>query len=138
MRFNDQENAPKSTHIVIPSFWVTTRPLTKEAHFGLTAFFAVMLAAFASCGSETPEGVQWQRSFGGAEDEWLSVAKQTSDGGFILGGSSKSGISGNKTSANYGDCDFWVIKLDSNGNKLWENSFGGRSDGVLKISRSSA
>ena len=48
--------------------------------------------------------------------------QQTSDGGYILGGASNSGPD------NHGNFDYWVIKLDANGNKLWEKSFGGTGD----------
>src|SRR3954454_17930610 len=74
-----------------------------------------------TCGSaaETPPLIQWQKSYGGNDDEWLQAMQKTSDGGFIVGGPSRSGVSGTKTTANFGDFDFWVLKLDSNGNKLW-------------------
>jgi hypothetical protein len=51
-----------------------------------------------------------------------------SDGGFLLGGGSSSGANGNKTSANFGGVDFWTVRLDANGNKLWDASFGGAND----------
>jgi hypothetical protein len=76
----------------------------------------------------------WEQSFGGANDERLSCVQQTSDGGYILGGYSKSGVSGNKTSTNhsyYDSYDYWVIKLDGGGNKVWENSFGGTDFEIL-------
>jgi|SRR6266850_924073 len=75
--------------------------------------------------AEVPPAIQWQRSFGGTNDDWLYVVERTPDGGFVLGGSSMSGVSGNKSSPGYGKTDFWLIKVDAFGNKLWENSFGG-------------
>jgi hypothetical protein len=35
----------------------------------------------------------------------------TSDGGFIIAGFSQSTASGNKTTANYGAEDYWIVKL---------------------------
>ena len=67
----------------------------------------------------------WDSTFGGARDDYLYALQQTADGGFILGGESWSSVSGNKTSSNYGGADFWVIRVDPNGNKLWEKSYGG-------------
>jgi len=68
----------------------------------------------------------WDKSFGGNHDEWLRSLQQTSDGGFILGGESYSATgTGNKTSPNYQGYDFWVVRLDADGNKLWDKSFGG-------------
>ncbi len=78
----------------------------------------------------------WARTFGGsAEDELTSLA-QTLDGGFILGGSSYSPADGNKTSpflGGLGDC--WVVRLDADGNKLWEHSYGGNGRDQLWVIR---
>ena len=80
---------------------------------------------------DTNCNVMWQRSFGGSSDDYLNSLQQTSDGGYILGGYSESKISGNKTSTNYGDFDYWIIKADASGNKIWEKSFGGSGDDCL-------
>lgn len=72
-----------------------------------------------------PPGIQWQRSFGGTNwDEALSV-RLTGDGGYVVGGSSTSPPGGNKISPSFGNFDYWVMRLDGAGNKLWEQSFGG-------------
>jgi len=68
---------------------------------------------------------EWDKSFGGTTDEILNDVQQTWDGGYILGGYSQSGINGNKTEANLGNHDYWIVKLDSTGNKLWERAYGG-------------
>jgi hypothetical protein len=49
----------------------------------------------------------------------------TTDGGYILGGSSESGITGDKTENTWGSRDYWIIKIDSLGNKQWEKDYGG-------------
>ncbi|HKS36447.1 MAG TPA: hypothetical protein VJW76_04600, partial [Verrucomicrobiae bacterium] len=67
----------------------------------------------------------WERAFGGNENENALSVKQTADGGFIVAGWSASGPSGNKTSPHLGWEDGWVIRLDAQGNKLWERTFGG-------------
>ena len=66
----------------------------------------------------------WDKTFGGASDDYLTGAKQTSDGGYILGGYSNSGASGDKTQPGWGAYDFWIIRIDSLGNKLWDKDFG--------------
>ena len=53
----------------------------------------------------------WDQSFGGPADDLPAALAVTTDGGVIIGGRSFSGIEGNKTSPNYGACDFWVVKL---------------------------
>jgi len=61
--------------------------------------------------------MQWDRTFGGSEDDWGYSVQQTSDGGYILFGGTWSG---------YGD--FWLIKTDAQGNKEWDRTFGGSED----------
>jgi hypothetical protein len=73
----------------------------------------------------------WERDFGGTNYESLFCLRKTADGGCIVGGISQSQISGNKTSPNYGNVDYWVVRIDGNGNKLWERSFGGLQRDVL-------
>lgn len=73
----------------------------------------------------------WDKSFGGSGYDVLWSLHQTTDGGFILSGSSASEPNGNKTSPFFGgvmDGDFWIVRLDSDGNKLWDKSFGGIKD----------
>jgi hypothetical protein len=73
-----------------------------------------------------PDGTKlWDRSFGGRQGDWLSSVQQTRDGGFILGGWSSSPVSGNKTAPYLGGNDFWMVRLDANGNHLWDRTFGG-------------
>ncbi|MBI5774163.1 MAG: immunoglobulin domain-containing protein, partial [Verrucomicrobia bacterium] len=68
---------------------------------------------------------EWERSYGGTGHDLLYSMQQTPDGGYILGGDSGSGADGNKSTAGFGSDDFWVVKLDSNGDKVWDKSYGG-------------
>lgn len=77
----------------------------------------------------------WERSFGGTNEDQLLSLRQTSDGGFILGGSSSSGTNATKSSSNWGASDFWVIRLDANGDKSWERTYGGTGEDVLTAIR---
>jgi len=43
----------------------------------------------------------------------------------LLAGGSRSSISGEKSEPNKGNYDYWIIKIDANGNKLWDKTFGG-------------
>jgi hypothetical protein len=52
-----------------------------------------------------------QESFGGTGGEQANAMTYTSDGGFIIAGFSQSTASGNKTTANYGAEDYWIVKL---------------------------
>ena len=70
--------------------------------------------------------ILWQKTYGGSNNDLANSIKQTTDGGYILAGLSNS-TNGDVT-ANYGDNDFWVLKIDSNGTKQWDKSFGGSSN----------
>ncbi len=75
--------------------------------------------------------MQWDKDFGGTNGDALFSIEQTPDGGYILGGSSISGISGDKTQNTWGGYDFWIIKIDSIGNKLWDRDYGGTGEDRL-------
>ena len=74
---------------------------------------------------------QWDSRFGGILGDKLSCFHPASDGGFILGGFSKSGVGGDKTTAAQGNWDYWLVKTDAAGNKIWDKTFGGTGDDEL-------
>ncbi len=73
----------------------------------------------------------WQNTIGGSDMDALSDVIQTNDGGYLIGGYSSSGISGDKTEANLGSDDYWILKLDELGNIIWQNTIGGTARDVL-------
>ncbi|MEM9679294.1 MAG: hypothetical protein AAF901_03140 [Bacteroidota bacterium] len=77
--------------------------------------------------------LQWQKTFGGTDDDRGSEIIQTLDGGFIVLGFSSSN-DGDVTN-NAGLQDFWLLKLDASGNMVWEKSFGyqGADSGISVI-----
>ena len=58
---------------------------------------------------------------------------QTTDEGYLLGGYSGSGISGDKTEACQGFADYWVIKLNSSGVIEWQNTIDGSGNDILLL-----
>ena len=90
-----------------------------QVHKGIFDYWVVKLDA---SGIKT-----WDKTIGGSADEELYSIKQTTDGGYILGGLSNSGISGDKSQASKGGGDYWIVKLDASGNKLWDKTIGGIS-----------
>ncbi|GAA4469203.1 hypothetical protein GCM10023189_55880 [Nibrella saemangeumensis] len=70
---------------------------------------------------------QWQKSFGGSGDDFLQTIVATPDGGYLLGGESNSIASGDKTENTRGLTDYWIIKIDAKGTKVWDKTFGGVS-----------
>ncbi|MEP7170844.1 MAG: T9SS C-terminal target domain-containing protein, partial [Bacteroidota bacterium] len=83
------------------------------------------------CFSQNPLVKQWDARFGGSATENLFTLQQTDDGGYILGGNSYSGISGDKTQASQGGSDYWVVKIDPLGALQWEKRFGGSDADAL-------
>lgn len=76
--------------------------------------------------------LEWQQSFGGDQDDYLMSASITQEGGFILGGTSASMQSGDKTEVNFGLHDFWILKINPKGDIEWQKSLGGLGDDTLK------
>lgn len=76
---------------------------------------------------------QWDRTIGGSGDDVLRTIQLTSDGGYILGGSSTSPIGGDKTESpiNPTSTDYWIVKLSSTGVKLWDKTIGGDNNDDL-------
>ena len=66
--------------------------------------------------------IQWQKTYGGSDDDRGADLIQTSDGGYTIIGKSKSNDL--DVSENAGFDDFWVSKLDSSGSLSWEYTFG--------------
>lgn len=67
--------------------------------------------------------LEWRRFFGGSNNDRAHGVVQANDGGFLLSGFSESDdfdISNTK-----GSYDFWMLKINSQGDLLWERSFGG-------------
>jgi len=69
--------------------------------------------------------IQFDKTIGGNGNDDLTAIQQTSDGGYILGGYSFSSKSGNKSENGRGFADYWVVKLDGNGNFQWDKTVGG-------------
>ena len=69
----------------------------------------------------------WDKRFGGFDGDYLNAVLPTKDNGFILAGESLSGVGGDKTQPCYGGADYWIVKVDSMGNKEWDKDYGGGS-----------
>jgi hypothetical protein len=75
--------------------------------------------------------ISWQKTLGGSDEEQLICMGQTADGGYILGGYSSSGISGEKTDTSRGGYDYWIVKLTATGAIDWQKTIGGNGQDVL-------
>ena len=88
-----------------------------DSLYGLNDFWVVKI--------DTSGKVLWDRTYGGASEDVLLDIERSNDGGYLLGGQSRSLDDGNKKSKNKGLRDYWVVKIDPEGNKLWDKSYGG-------------
>jgi len=93
-------------------------------NFSLIIFICVIVTGENAI-AQNPLVKVWDKTYGGYGDEYLYSFSPTNDGGYILGGSTNSGTGGNITDTSRGFLDYWIIKLDSLGNKLWDKRFGG-------------
>ena len=80
---------------------------------------------------------QWDKSLGGVDGEEAGSVIQTSDGGYIVTGSTDGASGGNyDTACNFhgvpggGLDDAWIVKLDSSGNIEWQQCYGGTSSDI--------
>src|SRR5687768_8212401 len=77
-----------------------------------------------------PSSVEWQKTYGGTNDDSLQIIKPTGDGGYLLAGTSRSDASGNKTSPLRGRIDLFVVKINADGKREWDRSLG---NGIVSL-----
>jgi hypothetical protein len=69
-----------------------------------------------------PRAEIWNRTFGGAGDDWISSLYAAGDGGYLLVGETDSFGSEGR--------DLWLIRTDPLGREVWNRTFGGEGDDV--------
>lgn len=75
--------------------------------------------------------IEWEQTYGGSYSDVLYEVWETRSGDYILGGTSNSPESGNKTVEGYGENDIWLLGVDREGNVLWQKAVGGEQDDVF-------
>jgi uncharacterized delta-60 repeat protein len=74
--------------------------------------------------------IEWSKTIGGSNNDYINSISQTPDGGYIAGGSTQS--------YGAGLTDGFIIKLNSSGNIEWSKTIGGSSDDYISsISKTS-
>lgn len=100
-----------------------TNPHTPTGYHGGGDIWAVRLDAEGA--------ILWQRYIGGNNFDAAEDVCQVSDGGFILVGSTQSMSGGDFNGCHGGYTDGVVMKLDSEGNTVWQRCMGGSGDDEL-------
>ncbi|MBL0308859.1 MAG: T9SS type A sorting domain-containing protein [Bacteroidetes bacterium] len=80
---------------------------------------------------------EWDKRYGGSRDDDPKTIICTNDGGYLIGGGSTSGVSGDRTWPNWNTWfvptyDYWIVKTDSLGNYEWDRAYGGNKDDMLR------
>ena len=74
--------------------------------------------------------IEWEVSLGGNAWDQATSVSETTDSGFIVCGYSES--EDGDVTINYGENDYWVVKLNSSGELQWQKSFGGSNFDIPK------
>ncbi len=69
----------------------------------------------------------WDKAFGGTNSDQANSIQQTTDGGYIVVGFTES-TDGQVTGFHGGSGDYWVVKLDSDGELVWQKTLGGEGN----------
>ena len=72
--------------------------------------------------------ILWDKHFGGERHDYLIATMTTREGGFLLTGTSYSNQSGDKKENNLGGSDVWLIRLNEDGEELWQKTLGTNSN----------
>jgi len=67
---------------------------------------------------------EWEKTYGGSDWDFGNCAEQTTDGGYILCGSTYS--------FGKGEQDYFLVKTDVNGDTLWTKTYGGTNEDIAK------
>jgi len=91
-------------------------------------FLVLFIALVNNCNSQELFKINWERSFGMDGVQVANKIIQTSDGNYLVIGNS--GSPNSNSNISFGMVDFWILKIDNNGNIIWENTFGGSDNDI--------
>lgn len=80
--------------------------------------------------TDSSGNIEWSKTYGGADWDFLYSIRKTSDNGFIMAGQSFSGGNGNG--------DAYAVKVDQDGEILWQKWYGGSQEDKFRNVRQTA
>lgn len=86
----------------------------------------VLIILSIRCYSQ-PLSINWQQCYGGGDSDF-GVSLQKVNNGYLLFGTTNSNDW--EVTGNHGGADFWLIRVDSTGNLIWQKTYGGTGDEV--------
>jgi len=93
-------------------------------------FIPLLILLFTASITQSQVQIQWQKCYGGSSPDGGNSIVQTADGGYAIGGRTYS--NDGDVNGNNGGIDFWIAKLDIQGNVQWQKCLGGTSGDYLK------
>jgi predicted secreted protein len=96
---------------------VQTEPDGGYALIGPTRSFGNGGLDFWFVKTDSAGSMQWNKTYGGTNDDIATSLVQTSEGGYAIGGET--------SSSGAGSSDFWLVKTDAEGNMQWNETYGG-------------
>lgn len=78
-----------------------------------------------------PGMIQWDKTYSGSASDALNSILALPDGGYLLGGNSQSNPAFEKSDSSRGRSDYWLIRVDDEGNKIWDKTYGGSGSDAL-------
>ena len=88
--------------------------------------YCLTIVLFAAAPLHAQPDSLWSRTYGGDHNEGCTSLIQTADGGYALGGYTRS--------FGAGESDFWLVRTDENGDSLWSRTYGGKvNDGCYSL-----
>jgi hypothetical protein len=88
---------------------------------GYNGFIDYLIVKLNSSGD-----IEWQKVYGGSNDDLAKSIQKTSDDGYVIAGWSKS--NDRDVFGNHGGMDYWIVKITSTGGIVWQKSLGGSLD----------
>ncbi len=112
--------------------YLLVNPLLVIQYGRRLAFIILLLSGFSFV--TRGQTIQWDKTIGSESSDYLTSIQQTLDGGYILGGTSNGAIGGDKSQNSVGNKeDYWIVKLDATGQKLWDKTIGGTGSDLLQV-----